>query len=77
MTRPRSRETSQDVIDPSTASRVIRRPPQSGHIKFCRTIPTVIYEEPSALVSRTIRTFKAWLNSSDADPWRVWKEGCG
>ena len=48
--------------------------PQGGHNKLAARIPTVIYEElQRAGIADDPDLFKAWLNSSDAEPWRVWK----
>ena len=46
----------------------------TGANKLTHRIPTVIYEElQRAGIADDEVLFKAWLNSSDADPWRIWK----
>ena len=46
----------------------------TGVNKLTHRIPTVIYEElQRAGIADDEQLFKAWLNSSDADPWRIWK----
>ena len=46
----------------------------TGANKLTHRIPTVIYEElQRAGIADDEQLFKAWLNSSDADPWRIWK----
>ena len=48
--------------------------PNSGHNKLAARIPTVIYEElQRAGIADDPDLFKAWLNSSDAEPWRIWR----
>ena len=45
----------------------------TGVNKLTHRIPTVIYEElQRAGIADDEQLFKAWLNSSDADPWRIW-----
>lgn len=45
-----------------------------GYNKLAARIPTVIYEELQRQgIADDPDLFKAWLNSSDADPWRIWK----
>jgi hypothetical protein len=45
-----------------------------GPTKLTHRIPAVIYEElQRAGIADDPDLFKAWLNSSDADPWRIWK----
>ena len=45
-----------------------------GENKLAARIPTVIYEELQRLgITEDESLFKAWLNSSDAEPWRIWK----
>ena len=45
-----------------------------GENKLAARIPTVIYEElQRAGIADDPDLFKAWLNSSDAAPWRIWK----
>ncbi len=48
--------------------------PNTGENKLAARIPTVIYEEleRQGIVDNEA-LFKAWLNSSDAAPWRIWK----
>ena len=44
----------------------------TGVNKLTHRIPTVIYEElQRAGIADDEQLFKAWLNSSDADPWRI------
>jgi len=48
--------------------------PQGGHNKLAARIPTIIYEQLQlAGIADDPDLFKAWLNSSDAEPWRIWK----
>ena len=48
--------------------------PNTGDNKLTHRIPTVIYEElQRAGIADDPDLFKAWLNSSDANPWRIWK----
>ncbi len=48
--------------------------PQTGANKLAARIPTVIYEElQRAGIADDPDLFKAWLNSPDAEPWRIWK----
>ena len=48
--------------------------PNSGQNKLAARIPTVIFEElQRAGIADDPDLFKAWLNSSDAAPWRIWK----
>ena len=48
--------------------------PNSGHNKLAARIPTVIYEELQRLgIADDPDRFKIWLNSSDAEPFRIWK----
>ena len=45
-----------------------------GENKLAARIPTVIYEELQRQgIADDPDLFKAWLNSSDAEPWRIWK----
>ena len=66
---------SQDVepiLDSIARDREIM--PNTGENKLAARIPTVIYEEleRQGIVDNEA-LFKAWLNSSDAAPWRIWK----
>ena len=46
---------------------------QTGDNKLTHRIPTVIYEElQRAGIADDPDLFRAWLNSSEADPWRIW-----
>lgn len=46
----------------------------TGVNKLTHRIPTVIYEELQRQgIADDPDLFKVWLNSSDADPWRIWK----
>jgi hypothetical protein len=48
--------------------------PQGGHNKLAARIPTVIYEElQRAGIADDPDLFKAWLNSPEAEPWRIWR----
>ena len=48
--------------------------PNTGPNKLAARIPTVIYEELQRQgITEDESLFKAWLNSSDAAPWRIWK----
>ena len=66
---------SQDVepiLDSIARDREIM--PNTGHDKLAARIPTVIYEELQRDgIADDPDLFKAWLNSSDAEPWRIWK----
>ena len=45
-----------------------------GDNKLTHRIPTIIYEElQRAGIADDPDLFKVWLNSSDADPWRIWQ----
>ena len=65
---------SQDVepiLDSIARDREIMR--NDGVNRLTHRIPTVIYEELQRQgVADDPDLFKAWLNSSDADPWRIW-----
>jgi len=46
----------------------------TGVDKLAARIPTVIYEELQRVgIADDPDLFKAWLNSPDAEPWRIWK----
>jgi hypothetical protein len=66
---------SQDVepiLDSIARDREIMR--NDGDSRLTHRIPTVIYEElQRAGIADDPPLFKAWLNSSEADPWRIWK----
>lgn len=48
--------------------------PNTGDNKLTHRIPTVVYEElQRAGIADDEALFKAWLNSSEADPWRIWE----
>jgi hypothetical protein len=48
--------------------------PNSGDNKLTHRIPTIIYEELQRMgIADDPDLFRAWLNSSDADAWRIWK----
>jgi hypothetical protein len=48
--------------------------PNTGDNKLTHRIPTIIYEELQRQgIADDPDLFKAWLNSSDADDWRIWK----
>lgn len=48
--------------------------PNTGGNKLAARIPTIIYEELQRNgIADDPDLFKAWLNSSDAAPWRIWK----
>ena len=48
--------------------------PNTGENKLAARIPTVIYEELQRQgITEDESLFKAWLNSSDAEPWRIWR----
>ena len=48
--------------------------PNTGANKLAARIPTIIYEELQRKgITEDESLFKAWLNSSDAAPWRIWK----
>ena len=47
---------------------------QSGPNKLAARIPLFIYEQLQRQgITEDESLFKAWLNSSDAAPWRIWK----
>ena len=66
---------SQDVepiLDSIARDREIM--PNTGVNKLTHRIPTVIYEELQRQgIADDPDLFKAWLNSSAADDWRIWK----
>jgi hypothetical protein len=44
-----------------------------GYNKLSHRIPTIIYEQLQLKgIADDPDRFKAWLNSSEADPWRIW-----
>ena len=46
----------------------------TGVNKLAARIPTIIYEELQRKgITEDESLFKAWLNSSDAAPWRIWR----
>ena len=48
--------------------------PNTGPNKLAARIPTVIFEELQRQgITEDESLFKAWLNSSDAAPWRIWR----
>ena len=48
--------------------------PNTGYNKLAARIPTVIYEELQRRgITEDEDRFKAWLNSDEAAPWRIWK----
>jgi hypothetical protein len=66
---------SQDVepiLDSIARDREIMR--NDGDFKLTHRIPTVIYEQLQRQgIADDPDLFKAWLNSSEANPWRIWK----
>ena len=51
--------------------------PNTGANKLAARIPTVIFEELQRQgITEDESLFKAWLNSSDAAPWRIWRGRC-
>ena len=47
---------------------------QSGPNKLAARIPLFIYEELQRQgITEDESLFKAWLNSSDAEPWRIYR----
>jgi hypothetical protein len=66
---------SQDIepiLDSIARDREIMR--NDGENKLTHRIPTVIYEElQRAGIADDPDLFKVWLNSTEADPWRIWK----
>ena len=69
---------SQDVeLDPSTPiarDREIMPNHDGARTNSLHRIPTVIYEELQRQgIADDPDLFKAWLNSSAADEWRIWK----
>ena len=69
---------SQDVepiLDSIARDREIM--PNTASNKLAARIPTVIYEELQRQgITEDESLFKAWLNSSDAAPWRIWRGRC-
>ena len=60
------------ILDSIARDREVMR--NDGDFKLTHRIPTVIYEElQRAGIADDPDLFKAWLNSSDADPWRIWE----
>ena len=48
--------------------------PNTGANKLAARIPTIIYEELQRKgITEDEQLFKAWLNSPDAEPWRIWR----
>jgi hypothetical protein len=48
--------------------------PHTGHNKLAARIPAVIYEQLQRQgIADDPDLFKAWLNSDEAAPWRVWR----
>jgi hypothetical protein len=48
--------------------------PNTGENKLAARIPTVIFEELQRQgITEDEQLFKAWLNSSDAEPWRIYR----
>ena len=47
---------------------------QTGDNKLAARIPTIIFEELQRQgITEDESLFKAWLNSSDAAPWRIYR----
>ena len=45
----------------------------TGDFKLSHRIPTIVYEQLQLQgIADDPDLFKAWLNSSDANPWRIW-----
>ena len=66
------RQDVEPILDSIARDREIM--PNTGANKLTHRIPTVIYEElQRAGIADDEQLFKAWLNSSEADPWRIWK----
>ena len=48
--------------------------PNTGHNKLAARIPTIIYEELQRKgIADDPDLFKAWLNSDEAAPWRIYR----
>jgi hypothetical protein len=66
--------TSQDVepiLDSIARDREIM---PHGENKLAARLPLIVYEELQRLgIADDPDLFRAWLNSSDADPWRIWR----
>jgi hypothetical protein len=60
------------ILDSIARDREVMR--NDGDFKLTHRIPTIIYEQLQALgITEDEALFKAWLNSSDATPWRIWE----
>jgi hypothetical protein len=60
------------ILDSIARDREIMR--NNGDNRLTHRIPTIIYEELQRVgIADDPDLFKVWLNSSDADPWRIWK----
>ena len=60
------------ILDSIARDREIMR--NDGDFKLTHRIPTIIYEELQRQgIADDPDLFKAWLNSSDAAPWRIWE----
>ena len=66
--------TMQDIEEILEGIARDRETMRHGHNKKLATLPAFVVED---LIHRGIYhdrdAFDAWLNSSEADPWRVWK----
>ena len=66
------RQDVEPILDSIARDREIM--PNTGPNKLAARIPTVIYEElQRAGITEDESLFKAWLNSPDADPWRIYR----
>ena len=70
--RVRHSQDVEPILDSIARDREIMA--NNGVNKLTHRIPTVIYEElQRAGIADDPDLFKAWLNSSEADAWRIWK----
>ena len=66
------RQDVEPILDSIARDRELMR--NDGDNKLTHRIPTVIYEELQRQgIADDPDLFKAWLNSSEADPWRIWQ----
>jgi hypothetical protein len=59
------------ILESIARDREIMR--NNGDGRLTHRIPTIVYEElQRAGIADDPPLFKTWLNSSEADPWRIW-----
>ena len=66
------RQDVEPILDSIARDREIMS--NTGQNKLAARIPTIIYEELQRKgITEDEQLFKAWLNSSDAAPFRIWR----